>query len=85
MNWDSIQGNWKQMTGKAKEQWGKLTDDDMEVIAGRRDQLAGMIQERYGIAKDAAEKQIAEWEVKATDSWFSKDKATDKTTDQTTA
>ena len=85
MNWDSIQGNWKQMTGKAKEQWGKLTDDDMEVIAGRRDQLAGMIQERYGIAKDAAEKQIAEWEVKASDSWFSKDKATDKTTDQTTA
>ena len=74
MNWEIIQGNWKQATGKVKEQWGKLTDDDMDVIAGRRDQLAGMIQERYGIAKDAAEKQVAEWEVKATDSWFTKDK-----------
>lgn len=74
MNWETIQGNWKQVTGKAKEQWGKLTDDDMDVIAGRRDQLAGKIQERYGIAKDAAEKQVAEWEVKATDSWFAKDK-----------
>ena len=76
MNWETIQGNWKQVTGKAKEQWGKLTDDDMDVIAGRREQLAGLIQERYGIAKDAAEKQIAEWEVKATDSWFAKDKTT---------
>ncbi len=74
MNWETIQGNWKQVTGKAKEQWGKLTDDDMDVIAGRRDQLAGLIQERYGIAKDAAEKQVAEWEVKATDSWFTKGK-----------
>ena len=73
MNWETIQGNWKQVTGKAKEQWGKLTDDDMDVIAGRRDQLAGKIQERYGIAKDAAEQQVAEWEVKATDSWFTKD------------
>ena len=76
MNWETIQGNWKQVTGKAKQQWGKLTEDDMDVIAGRREQLAGLIQERYGIAKDAAEKQIAEWEVKATDSWFAKDKTT---------
>ena len=76
MNWETIQGNWKQVTGKAKEQWGKLTDDDMNVIAGRRDQLAGLIQERYGIAKDAAEKQVAEWQVKATDAWFTKDKTT---------
>ena len=74
MNWETIQGNWKQVTGKAKEQWGKLTDDDMDVIAGRRDQLAGLIQERYGIAKDAAEKQVAEWQVKATDSWFAREK-----------
>ena len=77
MNWETIQGNWKQVTGKAKEQWGKLTDDDMDVIAGRRDQLAGKIQERYGIAKDAADKQVAEWEVKAIDkwdTWFAKDK-----------
>lgn len=78
MNWETIQGNWKQVTGKAKEQWGKLTDDDMDIIAGRRDQLAGKIQERYGIAKDAAEKQVAEWEVKATDSWFAKDKVAHK-------
>ena len=76
MNWDTIQGNWKQVTGKAKQQWGKLTDDDMDVIAGRRDQLAGLIQERYGIAKDAAEKQVAEWQVKATDAWFTNDKTT---------
>ncbi len=72
MNCETIQGNWKQVTGKAKEQWGKLTDDDFDVIAGRRDQLAGLIQERYGIAKDAAEKQAVEWQVKATDSWFTK-------------
>ena len=76
MNWDQIQGNWKQVTGKAKEQWGKLTDDDLEVVAGRRDQLAGKIQERDGVAKDEAEKQLAEWQHNATDSWF---KAVDKT------
>ena len=74
MNWDRIEGNWKQVTGKAKVQWGKLTSDDFDVIAGRRDQLAGKIQERYGIAKDEAEKQITEWERKATDAWFVKDK-----------
>jgi uncharacterized protein YjbJ (UPF0337 family) len=72
MNWDQIQGNWKQVTGKAKEQWGKLTDDDMDIVAGRRDQLAGKIQERYGVAKDVAEKQVADWEKTATDSWFKK-------------
>ncbi len=72
MNWDRIQGNWKQVTGKAKVQWGKLTDDDMDVIAGKRDQLSGKIQERYGIAKDEAEKQIDAWSGKATDQWFTK-------------
>jgi uncharacterized protein YjbJ (UPF0337 family) len=72
MNWDLIKGNWKQVTGKAKEQWGKLTDDDLDVVAGRRDQLAGKIQERYGVAKDEAEKQLAAWERKASESWFSK-------------
>jgi uncharacterized protein YjbJ (UPF0337 family) len=71
MNWDRIEGNWKQVTGKAKVQWGKLTDDDLEVVAGRRDQLAGKIQERYGIAKDEAENQLSAWESKADDSWFS--------------
>jgi uncharacterized protein YjbJ (UPF0337 family) len=73
MNWDRIKGNWKQVTGKVKSQWGKLTDDDLDVVAGHRDQLAGKIQERYGIAKDEAEKQLAAWERKATDSWFTKD------------
>ena len=58
MNWDRIQGNWKQVAGKAKAQWGKLTDDDLDVVAGRREQLAGRIQERYGIAKDEVEKQF---------------------------
>ena len=57
-----------------KEQWGKLTDDDFDVIAGRRDQLAGKIQERYGVAKDEAERQVAAWERQATDSWFPLDK-----------
>jgi uncharacterized protein YjbJ (UPF0337 family) len=57
MNWDRIEGNWKQFTGKVKEQWGKLTDDDIDVIGGKRDQLVGKIQESYGIGKDEAEKQ----------------------------
>ncbi|PQO31587.1 CsbD family protein [Blastopirellula marina] len=58
MNWDTIQGNWKQFQGNVREQWGKLTDDDLEVIAGKRDKLCGKIQERYGIAKEEAERQI---------------------------
>jgi len=62
MNKDTMEGNWKQLKGKIKEQWGKLTDDDLDVAAGRRDQLIGRIQERYGIAKDEAERQISEWE-----------------------
>ena len=70
MNWNRIEGNWKQVKGKVKEQWGKLTDDDLDVVAGRRDQLSGKIQERYGIAKDAADKQVSEWVKKADDSWF---------------
>ena len=73
MNWDRIQGNWKQVVGKAKAQWGKLTDDDLDIVAGRREQLAGKIQERYGIAKDDVERQIADWELKATDEWFVKE------------
>ena len=58
MNWDRIEGGWKQLTGKVKEQWGKLTDDDLTEIAGKRDQLAGKIQARYGVAKDEAERQL---------------------------
>ena len=72
MNWDRIKGNWSQVTGNVKSQWGKLTDDDLAVVAGHRDQLAGKIQERYGIAKDEAEKQVAAWEGNASDSWFKK-------------
>lgn len=62
MNWDQIEGNWKQIKGNVRTQWGKLTDDDLEVVAGKRDKLAGVLQERYGIAKEAAEKQVKEWE-----------------------
>jgi uncharacterized protein YjbJ (UPF0337 family) len=61
MNWDKIEGNWKQMTGKAREKWGKLTDSDFETAAGRKDQLVGRIQERYGIARDEASRQFDEW------------------------
>jgi len=75
MNWDRLQGNWKQVTGKAKEQWGKLTDDDLSVVAGRRDQLAGKIEERYGVAKEEAEKQVAAWERTATEGWFKDDQS----------
>jgi uncharacterized protein YjbJ (UPF0337 family) len=70
MNWDRIEGNWKQVVGKARAQWGKLTDDDFNIVAGRREQLAGKIQERYGVAKEDADKQISEWIRKADDSWF---------------
>jgi uncharacterized protein YjbJ (UPF0337 family) len=62
MNWDRIEGNWKQLKGNVKQQWGKLTDDQLDVIAGRRDSLAGKIQETYGVSKDEAEKQLAAWE-----------------------
>ena len=58
MNWDRIEGNWKQLSGKVRQQWGKLTDDDLDVIDGRREELAGRIQEVYGVSKDEAEKQI---------------------------
>ncbi|WP_018229146.1 CsbD family protein [Methyloversatilis universalis] len=62
MNSDRIEGNWKQLKGKVKEQWGKLTDDELDVIEGRREQLAGRIQERYGVAREEAERQVQDWE-----------------------
>jgi uncharacterized protein YjbJ (UPF0337 family) len=62
MDWNRLEGNWKQMKGKVKEQWGKLTDDDLTVIGGRREQLEGKIQERYGIEKDLARQQVDEWQ-----------------------
>jgi uncharacterized protein YjbJ (UPF0337 family) len=61
MNWTQAEGKWKQYSGKVKEKWGKLTDDDLEVIRGRRDQLIGKIQERYGIVKQDAERQVDEF------------------------
>tara|TARA_A100001391_G_scaffold76110_1_gene49297 strand:+ start:25447 stop:25710 length:264 start_codon:yes stop_codon:yes gene_type:complete len=61
MNRDQMEGNWKQFTGSAKEQWGKLTDDDLDVVAGKREQLEGKIQERYGKSKDEAKKEVDNW------------------------
>ena len=61
MNWDQIEGKWKQFTGSARTRWGKLTDDDLQTLTGRKDQLVGKIQERYGIAKAEAETQADEW------------------------
>lgn len=61
MNWDQIEGKWKQMKGSVKQQWGKLTDDDLNVIAGRRDKLVGKLQERYGYAHDQAQKEADAW------------------------
>jgi uncharacterized protein YjbJ (UPF0337 family) len=62
MNWDRIEGNWKQFKGNVRQQWGKLTDDELDVVAGRRNLLMGRIQELYGISKDDTEKQLADWE-----------------------
>lgn len=60
--WDQIEGQWKQLKGQVRTQWGKLTDDDLEQIAGHRDRLEGKLQERYGIAKEEANRQIDRWE-----------------------
>ena len=61
MDWDRIEGNWKQFKGRAKEKWGRLTDDDLDVINGRQEQLEGKIQERYGLAKDQAKQDVQAW------------------------
>ncbi|MEI4486018.1 CsbD family protein [Frigidibacter sp. MR17.14] len=61
MNWDIVEGNWKQIKGSVKEQWGKLTDDDLDVAAGKRDKLAGLIQEKYGKTKDVAEREVDDY------------------------
>jgi uncharacterized protein YjbJ (UPF0337 family) len=62
MNWDRVEGNWKQLTGKIKAQWGKLTDDQITEIRGRRDELVGKVQEAYGIGRDEADRQVKDWE-----------------------
>jgi len=61
MNWDRIEGNWKQFKGKAKQRWGKLTDDDLDVVAGKRDELEGRVQEAYGISREQAKKELDEF------------------------
>lgn len=61
MNWDQIEGKWKQFRGSVKQQWGKLTDDDLDQIAGVRDKFVGKLQERYGLAKEEAERRADEW------------------------
>lgn len=62
MGWDQIEGKWKDLKGNVREKWGKLTDDELDVIAGKRDQFLGKLQEKYGVAKEEAEKQIEEWQ-----------------------
>jgi uncharacterized protein YjbJ (UPF0337 family) len=69
MDWNRIEGNWKQLKGKVREKWGKLTDDNIDIVAGKREQLAGKIQEAYGIAKDDAERQIDEFSASLKDDW----------------
>ena len=64
MNWDTIEGNWKQAKGKIREQWGELTDDDLDVVNGKRAQMVGAIQKRYGKTKDEAEQEVSEYEKK---------------------
>jgi len=66
MNWDQVEGKWKQAKGSVKERWGKLTDDDLDVIAGKRDQLVGKIHERYGISKEQAQREVETWKYPAT-------------------
>jgi uncharacterized protein YjbJ (UPF0337 family) len=61
MNWDQIEGGWVQFRGKVQEQWGKLTNDDLDVVKGRRDELVGRIQQRYGVAREEAERQVRDW------------------------
>lgn len=62
MNWDQIEGKWKELKGRCGEKWGKLTDDDLATIGGKRDKLAGLLQQKYGIAKEHVETQIAAFE-----------------------
>ena len=61
MNWDQLEGKWKQFTGSARERWGKLTDDDLDAIRGRKEILVGRLQERYGMAREQADREADEW------------------------
>jgi uncharacterized protein YjbJ (UPF0337 family) len=62
MNWDQIEGKWTEFKGRVREKWGEFTDDELEQMRGKRDKLAGMIQNRYGVAKEEAERQIQDFE-----------------------
>ncbi len=61
MNWDQIEGRWKELRGEVRQHWGRLTDDDLEVIHGERDKLVGMLQKRYGYERDKAETEVSRW------------------------
>ena len=65
MNWDQIQGNWKQFKGKVQQQWGSRTDDDLDKVEGRQEELTGVIQERYGKSREEAQKMVDDWMAKA--------------------
>ncbi|HUQ94039.1 MAG TPA: CsbD family protein [Bryobacteraceae bacterium] len=71
MNWDQVEGKWKQLKGSVKQQWGKLTDDDLDYISGSRDRLTGKVQERYGMAKDEADRTCDAWLKTCRDEEFS--------------
>ena len=74
MNWDRVQGHWKQFAGKTREQWGKLTHDPFDVVAGRHEQLAGRLQERLGLSKELAQRHLSIWKSNVGDTWRSKDR-----------
>lgn len=61
MDWNTIKGNWKQLRGKAKQQWGELTDDDLDKVDGKQTELVGRIQERYGKSRQEAEREVKQW------------------------
>jgi uncharacterized protein YjbJ (UPF0337 family) len=62
MNWDQIEGKWKQLRGEMKAKWGRLTDDELDVIAGNRDKLIGKLQEKHGLNREQAERELDEWQ-----------------------
>ena len=62
MNWDQIEGNWTQLKGKAREQWGELSDDEVQEAKGEREQVLGLIQKKYGVAREEAERQVSKWQ-----------------------
>jgi len=65
MNWDQVEGKWKQIKGDVKQKWGRLSDDDLDVIGGKKDQLVGKIQEKYGMTKDQAHREVESWKYPA--------------------